>query len=139
MARKISDPAGKVPAGLLLFGLLLLTLATGAVRAQDANRPIYVSLLPHFVVNLGGADLMQIKAQVLVGDPDTEAAMKLHMPAIRHHLLMLFSDLDKQSIDSAEEKEKLTVDALAVIRNTLKERGAPDQVSGFFITNLVIQ
>ena len=73
---------------------------------------------------------MQIKAQALVTDTDTEAAMKLHMPAIRHHLLMLFSDLDKEAIDSAEEKEKLTTDALETIRMTLKERGAADRVTG---------
>ena len=73
----------------VLFAVLIMLPAPLASHANEGeglikSRPIYVSMLPHFLVNLDdgkGEKFMQIKANTLVANADTERALKLHMPA----------------------------------------------------------
>ena len=99
-------------------------------------------MLPHFLVNLDdgqGEKFMQIKANTLVANSDTEKALKLHMPAVRHEILMLLSHLSPEDVRTSDQKEQLRQDITEVIRVTLRELDNYDDVKGFYITSVVIQ
>jgi flagellar FliL protein len=129
------------------FLLVSVILFNAPLRAQEATtgiggNPIYVSMLPHFIVNLATEKpnrFLQLKAQVLVADKDTETALKLHMPAVRHEMIMMLSQLRPEDINSVEQKEQLIEKSLEVVRNTLEKYEAAANVEGFFVTNLVLQ
>lgn len=129
--------------------IALLGFTSFAHAADDAegdpakkSKPIYVSMLPHFTVNLAGSNgqkFMRIKANTLVKDKETEAALKLHMPAIRHNVLMKLTHLKPKDVRSAKQKSQLMKDVTDVIRTTLAELGENSEVKGFYITSLVTQ
>gem|GEM_PF-2488220 len=138
-----------LPTLLLAAACALAMLASNPLAAEDTEdgmpllkkKPIYVSMLPHFTVNLqgGGVRFMRLKANTLVANDDTKAALKLHMPAVRHNVLMKLAHLSGADLDSGEEKDALREEIADIIRDTLREAEAADDVRGFFITSLVIQ
>ena len=131
--------------------LVSLFLLSNSVAAEEEKKegeglfkakPIYVSMLPHFLVNLadgGGQRFMQLKANTLVANKDTEGALKLHMPAVRHSILVKLSGLRADELRSSEQKETMRQDITETIRVTLRELSDHDDVKGFYITSLVIQ
>jgi len=133
---------------LLAASAALAALASAPLAAETEDgmpllkkKPIYVSMLPHFTVNLqgGGVRFMRLKANTLVANDDTKQALKLHMPAVRHNVLMKLAHLSGEDLDSGEDKDALREEIANIIRDTLREAEAPDDVRGFFITSLVIQ
>ena len=69
---------------VLLGGFALATSAYANTEEGEGlikAKPIYVSMLPHFLVNLTNSDgqkFMQIKANTLVANKNTEEALKLY-------------------------------------------------------------
>ncbi|MEM7293540.1 MAG: flagellar basal body-associated FliL family protein [Pseudomonadota bacterium] len=130
---------------LLIAGLLNVSSAIASSGDEGGllkAKPIYVSMLPHFLVNLAdgqGQKFMQIKANTLVANSDTERALKLHMPAVRHEILMKLSHLAPEDVRSSDQKETLRQDITEIIRVTLRELSDYDDVKGFYITSVVIQ
>lgn len=113
---KASEPAGEKGAG---------------------THAAYLNLDPAFVVNLDSKDsdirYLQVSVSVQVKNESDIEIIKKHMPVIRHHLVLLFSSLDFNDIRSAEGKNKLTDEALKVIRSALtKAAGAPIVDAVFF-------
>jgi flagellar basal body-associated protein FliL len=82
---------------IILYVIILLLGFTQARAAEDEPAPTssaYVSLGDPMVLNLSGTShltFLQISADVLVSDSDAEETIKLHVPAIRHSLIMLLS------------------------------------------------
>lgn len=128
----------------LLLGLLgLLAMPAGAAGEEDVEKnPSYVKLSPAFVVNMKrgtGAKFLQVKAEVLVNSPEAAELVKLHMPAIRHAMIMQLSNQDGRAIRSIETREKLRKDSEAAIRKTLEDMTGKPVIDGLFFTNYVIQ
>ncbi len=128
--------------GCLLFVQLAVAAEDDAVVTGSYSKPIFVSMLPHFLVNLAdnlGQRFMQLKAKTQVADKATESALKLHMPAVRHYILMKLSHLRPQDIRSSEQKEELRQEITEIIRTTLLALADNQEVKGFYITSLIIQ
>ena len=130
----------------VLFIVTLLAVPVSMANTEEGGlikaKPIYVSMLPHFLVNLAdgkGEKFMQIKANTLVANSDTEKALKLHMPAVRHEILMTISHLTPDDVRTSDQKEELRENITEIIRVTLRELSDYDDVKGFYITSVVIQ
>ena len=126
----------------LMFAQMVAAAESDGVVTGSYSKPIYVSMLPHFLVNLAdslGQRFMQLKAKTLVGDKATESALKLHMPAVRHYILMKLSHLHTKEIRSSEQKEALRQELTEIIRSTLVVLSDQQEVKGFYITSLIIQ
>ena len=130
----------------LLKILLVCLISIPPLFAEEAKKervkPIYLSMLPHFTVNLsdGGVPrFMMLKAQTQIKDKETRSELLKHMPAVRHNILMKLSSLTLADIQSSAQKQQLKTDITKIIKSTLTEYAEHDDVKGFFITSLVMQ
>ncbi len=131
-------------AAALAAGFASARQAHAAGEAEDGKpTSIYVSMHPHFLTNLaGGRRFVSIKAQALVNNEVTRDALTLHMPAIRHELLMMLAEKGAEDLNGVEQKQAFLDAAAGIMREVLaryadEETGAG--VEGMFITSMVIQ
>lgn len=102
----------------------------------------YTALEPPFVVNFedeGAIRFLQVTIEVMSRDPKVAEAVKLHMPAIRDQLIVLFSGSDYATLASREGKDQLRQQALETLKKILEAQGAPDAIEGLYFTNFVMQ
>ncbi len=128
----------------LLLTALFLTLARPVAAEDEApaapsGKPIFVSMVPHFTVNLGIARFLNMTAETHVGDEETKESLTEHMPAIRHTILMMLADLKPEDLATARQKEIVRRDVSRAIRKTLRDMGGENNIKGFYITSMVIQ
>ncbi|MDH3452664.1 MAG: flagellar basal body-associated FliL family protein [Gammaproteobacteria bacterium] len=117
------------------------TGTAGGEKEQAETPAIYVSMHPHFLTNLAdGKRFVQIKAQAMVSNEATQSALRLHMPAVRHELLMLLGDMQAADLKGVKQKQLFLDNAVAVMREVLTARQAEaTDVEAMFITSMVIQ
>lgn len=132
---------------VLVLGLLpLAALASASAEKKEDANPRgfeYVALEPPFVVNFGTEGrVAYLKADVSlrVATPAAEA-VTVHMPAIRHELIMLFSRQTPEALAGAETREALRAEALEAVRALLVEAGGikADQVQDLLFTSFLTQ
>lgn len=112
---------------LLLLSFLLMpafALAEehggGGEGESKGSGPTYLEITPKFVVNLlEPKKYLSINVQLLIDGAPTEAAIKKHMPALKHELIMLFSDRSLDSLQSMEQREALRQESINVIHKTI--------------------
>ncbi|MCP4386978.1 MAG: hypothetical protein GY802_01670, partial [Gammaproteobacteria bacterium] len=90
---------------LFMLGFGQAFAAEEAEEAEEATSKTsaYVSLGDPMVLNLSGGKrltFLQISADVLISDEDSESTIKTHIPAIRHSLIMLLSEQNAKDIKS---------------------------------------
>lgn len=120
--------------------------AEPAIAAQSATQAklpaLYEELAPPFVVNFdanGRTRYMQVSLALMARDPQQLATLRVHMPALRNQLVMLFSSQDFEQLnaplglDMLKQKVTATVQELA-----MREVGAPVVEQVLFI-NFVMQ
>jgi len=125
-----------------LFSTLLTNIGNAETPATESKPdPIYVSMHPHFIVNLADdpRHFMQMKAKAQVKDKATREDLRLHMPAVHHNLILLFSQLTQKDLASVKRKELMRQQATDSIRKTLEQYAEHHEVENFFITNLMVQ
>jgi flagellar FliL protein len=108
---------------ILLLNLLFLSnfafANEGGGEAKNVG-PSYLEITPKFVVNLlESKKYLSINVQLLIDGAPTEAAIKKHMPAIKHELIMLFSDRSMDSLQTMEQREALRQEAIDTIHKTI--------------------
>ncbi len=114
---------------ILLFSLLFISnfaLANegggegGGEAKGDGTGIEYLEITPKFVVNLiEPKKYLSINVQLLIEGKDTGAKIKKHMPALKHELIMLFSDRSIDSLQTMEQREALRQEAVDVIHKTI--------------------
>lgn len=99
----------------------------GGEGEKAAAGPTYLEITPKFVVNLiESRKYLAINVQLLIDGAATEAAIKKHMPAIKHELIMLFSDRSLDSLQTMEQREALRQAAIDTIHNTIDKAEGVD-------------
>jgi flagellar FliL protein len=111
---------------ILLFSLAFMpTFALaeehgGGGEGAAKGGPTYLEITPKFVVNLlEPKKYLSINVQLLIDGAATEAAIKKHMPALKHELIMLFSDRSLDSLQTMEQREALRQQSIDVIHTTI--------------------
>lgn len=122
-----------------IFFFLILLVSIGFVHAQDearARQANYVELKPSIVTNLiGGPKYIRCDIQLMTKQADEVPDIELHMPAIRHAILMLIAGEDGNVLKTHKGKEALRKKALQAVQDTLKElTGKDDMVKDLYFT-----
>jgi flagellar FliL protein len=105
---------------LSLFFMSNFAFANEGGGESKGVGPSYLEITPKFVVNLlENKKYLSINVQLLIDGAPTEAAIKKHMPAIKHELIMLFSDRSMDSLQTMDQREALRQEAIETIHKTI--------------------
>jgi flagellar FliL protein len=110
---------------VMLFSLLFLSVAVaneGAKESEAETGAKYMEMTPKFTVNLAEPKkYLLINVQLLVEGAGPIGAVKKHMPALRHALIMLYSGKPSEELQTMEQREALRQETTKVIRETLEK------------------
>ena len=104
--------------------------------------PMYFGLDPDFVVafqNPKTVRFLKASIEVVVYDQDVIDDLKLHMPAVRDAVLLLFSMQQEEDLMSIEGKEAFRAQILEKIRSTLERLTGSPGVEAVYFSNFVMQ
>lgn len=105
--------------------------------------PQYLSLDPAFVVNLDDDEsdvrYLQVSVTVMSYSAEKIEKIQLHMPVIRHHLVLLFGSQKYSDIRSRAGKEMLQKKALEVVKKALTQVAGEPLVDNLFLPSIVGQ
>lgn len=131
---------------LILCSVILILGFTNAHAADEEEAPpkssAYVSLGDPMVLNLSGGKrltFLQISADVLVSDADSEDIIKAHVPAIRHSLIMLLSEQNAKDIKSPGKREEIRQQATARVKGLIAELAGNQDVSDVLFSSILVQ
>ena len=127
-----------VIAALLGFG----PAQANGTNVLEAGSSDYVSLGEPLVLNLDGGNklsFLQISADVLVTDSDAKHAVKLHVPAIRHKLIMLLSERKTGDIKSPATREEIRQQATIEVKQLIAELSGEEEVSEVLFSSILVQ
>lgn len=113
-----------------------------AQAAVSNKPPIYHGLDPDFVIafqNPKKVRFLKASLEVMVYEQDVIDDIKLHMPAVRDAVLLLFSMQDEDNLMSLEGKEAFRAQILEKIRSTLERLTGRPGVEAVYFSNLVMQ
>ena len=97
---------------------------------------------PALVVNIqdqGKSQYLQASLQLMTRDADVFEAAKLHAPAIRSALIMLFSTVPYDSLSTLEGKQQLQESARLRIDEVLMELAGVEGIDAVYLTSMVFQ
>jgi flagellar FliL protein len=119
---------------IVVFTVLFMSVAVaneGAKEAEAETGVKYIEMTPKFTVNLAEPKkYLLINVQLLVEGPKTIEAVKKHMPALKHELIMLFSGRPSADLQTMEQREALRQETNTLIRETLEKMEADNQGHG---------
>ena len=111
-------------------------------KKKTPKQAQYLALDPPFVVNFETQNqirFLQIAVEVMTREPASLESVKLHMPAIRNNLVILFSSQDAVAVGTREGKEQLRVATLAEINKILKKETGEAGLEAVYFTSFVMQ
>jgi flagellar protein FliL len=131
----------------ILLGLLLLIFTLPLMAADEPEKveltPGYVSMGEAMVLNLATDSprltFVQLKADVLVRDENSIDSVKLHMPALRHQVILMLSEQDAAKMKSPVEREKLRKQISDKVRSVYKELTGKDDIEEVLFSNFLVQ
>lgn len=135
---------------LLHFILTILISSTQVWAAEDEETeeaPVkitsYVSLGDAMVLNLSNNSkrltFLQIKADLLLEDADSEALITTHLPAIRHELIVLLSEQSAMDMKSPTKREEVRKIATAQIKEMMVDLTGNEDISDLLFSSFLVQ
>lgn len=115
----------------------------GDIEGEEQRpQPIYYEMTPAFVVNVE-ADrrirYLQVKVELMARDQAVIDAVDRHIPRIRNELLLLFSDIEYDKVQSRQGREELQRATREQIVSVLEAEEEPAEVEAVYFTNFVMQ
>ncbi|SHI10469.1 flagellar basal body-associated FliL family protein [Ferrimonas marina] len=113
---------------------------TGITAAVNGAQ--YVSLPRPFLFNLPGDDrsyMVQIKVQFQVRSPESQQAVRKHIPLLEDALLTTFSAAKPELLRRKEGKDELRRRALANVQTTMQSITGQPSVDRVLFTGFVMQ
>jgi flagellar FliL protein len=132
---------------MLLCLLPLMAQAKSAEKAEEGRPDFeYIEMQPAFVVNFGTSGrigYLKTEVSLRVG-AEAVAAVELHMPALRHELIMLLSGQSAEALAAPDQREALRLAALEAVRRVIAAAAgdaAPAQsgVKDLLFTSFILQ
>jgi len=119
---------------ILLISFLFLTSSA----LGEEGEPIeinYIELKPSIVSNLtGGPKYIRCDIQLMTEYASAVPDVELHMPAIRHTILMLIANQDGNHLKSRDGKKELRTKALEAVQQAMEEITGRTLVKDLFFT-----
>ena len=76
---------------------------------------------------------------MLVRDENNIDLVKLHMPALRHQIILMLSEQDAAKMKSPLDREKLRKEITAKIRSVFKDLAGEDDIEDVLFSNFLVQ
>ena len=151
------NEGGKSKKKLIIIAAAVLLLGGGAAAfflmggEEDADeaKPIKQAAIYHtddkpFVINFdkqsdNRVKYMSIKLKFMARDQAAIDAVKLHMPAIQHALLMLFFSQNYDAMNTKEGTRALRKKTLTTINDVLTAEKQPSLLEAVYFTSLIMQ
>lgn len=115
----------------------------GEEEEPEVKAPaIYFPLKPPLIVNYeskGRQRFLQAEISLMAREDDVIEAVEIHMPMIRNSLILLFSGMVYEEMQTDEGREVLRQDALAEIQRIMEQEIGKPGVERVLFTNLVMQ
>ena len=135
---------------LLHFILTILISSTQVWAAEDEETEeaavkitAYVSLGDAMVLNLSNNStrltFLQLKADLLIEDENSEALITTHLPAIRHELIVLLSEQNARDMKSPAKREEVRQIATAQIKEMMIELTGNEDISDVLFSSFLVQ
>lgn len=129
--------------GAVLCFYCLRGIAAGSPAPATAEMPEdYVGLGNPIIVNVFTRDtvhFLKVTAELKLKDANQADNVRTHLAALRHSLIMLFSDKAYFELTTVAGKTKLRTDALETVRKVMKEQTGDAVIDDIFFTSLVLQ
>jgi flagellar FliL protein len=110
---------------VVLLSLMFISVAAaneGAKESESEAGVKYIEMTPKFTVNLAEPKkFLLINVQLLVEGAGAIEAVKKHMPALRHELIMLYSGRPSDELQTMTQREALRQETTKVIKETLEK------------------
>jgi flagellar FliL protein len=129
--------------------LILLIFGGQAWSAEEEEEEvaklesIYISLGSPLVLNLSSKrsrnTYLQLSADVLVTDSNSEELVKTHIPAIRHQLIVLLSEQPAKDMKSSSKRETIRKTATAQIQELMTELADNKDISDVLFSSFLVQ
>ena len=132
----------------LILCSLILMLGFAQVQAADEaeeqapKSSAYVSLGEPMVLNLSGAKrltFLQLSADVLVRDEDAKYTIKIHVPAIRHSLIMMLSEQKAGDIKSPTRREEIRRQVTTRVQALVADLSGNEDISEVLFSSILVQ
>lgn len=143
MPRQVPGRTATPRAAFALFLVLCIAhiLPAPPVNAKDA--PDYVKIHPDLVVNLSSDDgedrFLLVTLRARVPDPAQRDALRQHMPAIRHELLLFMSEQPYAHLRTGEGRSWLQKETLRVVRQVMETQTGRAKVDGVVFSEYVLE
>jgi flagellar protein FliL len=99
----------------------------------------YLEMKPKFTVNLKERrKYLMVNAQLLIEGEKYIDKVKNHMPMLRHQLIMLFSDLSAEDLETMQQREDLRIKAKRAITDALDKYENSDGFRDIFFTEFLV-
>lgn len=145
-------PMEKAMQKILLPIILTFLVSTTQIWAAEneegeeaaVKTTAYVSLGDTMVLNLsnggsGRLTFLQLTADLLIADADSEELIKTHIPAIRHELIVLLSEQNANDMKSPIKREEVRKIATAQIKETIAELTGNEDIIDLLFTSFLVQ
>jgi len=131
----------------LLIAVIIWFAFAGVVHAQDETAAVdtttYLEMTPSFVLNYGeGNRLRYIRTDItlrlstegsIIGD------VNIHMPLLRHVVIMFLSRQSDQRIRDAGQRDALRLELLEEMRDGLSEVANSSGIKDLLFTTFIVQ
>ena len=126
----------------VILALLLFSLFSPCMQAEEEKEAPaieYLQMNPKFIVNLQERKkFLRADVQLLVEGENNIEKIKKNMPALRHELIMLFSGLSYEEIETAQQREELRKLAHAKLTDALSKFSNSDGFRDLYFTEFLI-
>lgn len=133
----------RIAALMILVAFSGITMAESDAEEEAGAGPeySYLAMTPPFVVTIGDtAKIAYLKAEVSLRVKSAQLALvELHMPALRHELVMLLSAKLPDELEGAATRELIRQQALAAVRSVLEPDGEAEAIRDLLFTNFIVQ
>lgn len=125
---------------LLLANLqCLLNTAHAEGKKEGGAGADSISRLEPFVVNLASFErYLQVMVSLQVASPEVAEKIKLYMPKVRHHIIILLSSKESSEIQSTQGKHDL-IDSIKHRLNQALDLKEHDGITDIYFENFVVQ
>lgn len=118
-------------------------MAADEEEAAKTKKPSYVSLGKPMVLNLESKKkrirFLQVSVDILVEDDDAKEAVTVHVPALRHKVIVLLSEqnvLDMKSPSKRNDIRKLITEQ---VQGLMDELSGNDDIEDVLFSSFLIQ
>lgn len=132
---------------LLIIAIILYIGSTRIWAAEDTESvektATYISLGKPMVLNLsnqkGRLSFLQLTADVITNDSSSEEMIKIHIPAIRHQLIVLLSEQPARDMKSSAKREEIRSVATAQVQALMADLGTGASISEVLFSSILVQ